>query len=197
MAVAASARLRATAIDNPYWNAFVQVGDAPAADVRKNLISLYALAVTSPLALKLIGEFASGGLVEIGAGTGYWKFCLEQLGIEVAAYDLAPVNMADNRYFTRQTRCWAPVETGDADAVLRHSDRTLFLCWPPNDNQMAATALKLYTGRRLVYIGEASGTRTGNEQFRNRLGRHWRLERAIDIPRWAAHNDRLFLYRRV
>jgi hypothetical protein len=79
---------------NPYWNEFVSLGmNGPRAAsietnaIRRRFVCLYALAVTSPSALEAITVFTqSEGMVEMGAGTGYWKKCLEGQGVSVVAF---------------------------------------------------------------------------------------------------------------
>eukprot|EP00271_Cylindrocystis_brebissonii_P019739 TRINITY_DN6186_c0_g1_i1.p1 TRINITY_DN6186_c0_g1~~TRINITY_DN6186_c0_g1_i1.p1 ORF type:complete len:542 (-),score=66.17 TRINITY_DN6186_c0_g1_i1:227-1852(-) len=56
---------------------------------------LYSWAVPTEEALAAIAAAAPNGLVEMGAGTGYWAMLLRQRGVAVAAYDRRP--MDDNR----------------------------------------------------------------------------------------------------
>ena len=53
----------------------------------------YAWAVPSHEALSAIAEASPRGVVEIGAGTGYWAYELRDRGVSVAAYDIAPVHL--------------------------------------------------------------------------------------------------------
>lgn len=190
-------------ITNPYWDEYVRLSLSPGfrepKQLRQQLVCRYALALTSPRALQSIVDFAFGqDIVEIGAGSGYWKFCLEQMGLSVASYDNSPVESGANPYFTRESRPWSQVLPGGPEAVAQFPDRMLFLCWPPANNAMASSALSLHQGNRLVYIGEPrGGPRTGDRAFHDRLARHWKLIRKVDIPRWTAHNDALFLYERA
>jgi hypothetical protein len=161
------------------------------------MVCKFALSVTSPVALKAIARFVpKAGVIEIGAGTGYWKYVLEQLGIPVVAFDNCAVESGQNQYFTRPTKPWAQVLDGGPEKAADHGERALLLCWPPNHTTMASEALKLYPGKYVIYVGEPSGRRTGDPAFHSRLARHWRLVADIAIPRWGTHNDRLFLYER-
>lgn len=49
----------------------------------------YAWAVPNERALEVIAERSPGGVVEIGAGGGYWAMELQRRGVDVIAYDPA------------------------------------------------------------------------------------------------------------
>jgi hypothetical protein len=50
----------------------------------------YTLSVPTEPALGAIAEASPHGVVEVGAGTGYWARLLHDCGVDVVAYDLAP-----------------------------------------------------------------------------------------------------------
>ena len=91
---------------------------------------------------------ASAGVVEVGAGTGYWASLLRRRGIPVTAYDLHPCHDAElNGHHKLLGRGNPPpftsVTRGGAEAVANNmvdgedededegSRRVLMLCWPP------------------------------------------------------------------
>jgi hypothetical protein len=55
--------------------------------------------------------------------------------------------------------------TGDASSILRHTDCTLFLCWPPDVGDMASECLEHYKGTYIVYIGEWLGRSFHNVSY--------------------------------
>ena len=56
---------------------------------------VYSWGVPSDAALETIARFAAAaGVVEVGAGTGYWAAALATRGVDVRAYDAAPVDCA-------------------------------------------------------------------------------------------------------
>jgi len=97
-------------------------------------------------------------LVELGAGTGYWAYLLRLMGTDVIAYDHAPFGSGRNNRYHVDFRRWTDVIEGDTEAILRHSDRTLFLCWPPKFSALWKS-VDLYRGDCVIYIGDG-GTRT-------------------------------------
>jgi hypothetical protein len=46
--------------------------------MRRKLVAAYAWAIPSHLALEALSRYSP--LIELGAGTGYWAFCVRQIG---------------------------------------------------------------------------------------------------------------------
>src|SRR5438067_2432041 len=81
-----------------------------------------------------------------------------------------------------------------AAAARRHGDRTLFLCWPPYDDDASSYAvLRAYRGDKLVYVGEGA---TGSVRFHRELALNWSLEEEVRLPNWPRLRDMLMVYRR-
>jgi hypothetical protein len=143
----------------------------------------FAWAVPTEEAIAAIRKPGSG-VVEIGAGSGYWAWLMQQAGIEVAAFDLDPPP------FT-----WAEVQRGDERAAAAHPDKTLLLCWPPWATGVASRALAAYRGEHVAYVGEWMGFNAEPEFFAALL---WSFEciDVVDIPQWYMRDDRLMVFRR-
>lgn len=156
---------------------------------RKELVKRYAWAIPNEQALEAIAAWSP--LVEIGAGTGYWARLLAERGADIIAYDIAP---GKNHWC--DSDLFFPVETGGPEKAGEHSDRTLFLCWPPYNSDMAYRALMAYQGHRLAYIGELEGGCCADDQFFGALCTDWRLVQDVRIPQWWGLNDALYLYER-
>jgi hypothetical protein len=175
---------------NPYGDLFVELMNAeidpPAlAAIRKKLIWAYSWAVPSREAIAEIARHSP--LIEIGAGTGYWAWLLAQAGADVLAYDRnapAPPH-------------WAEVREGGPEVIERWSERSLFLCWPPLDDSLAAGCLARYRGEVVLHVGElGEGARTGDSNFQRRLLEEFALEREVALPGWPGYADRLTVWRR-
>lgn len=147
----------------------------------------FAYAVPSPETLNWIAAHARGrGVVEIGAGRGYWANQLRKVGLEVLAFDSQPPDKQDNPSFARQSAdlaVWGHVgdldEFRDAEQAGVLLNRVLLLCWPPGwGDAMSLSALRQHEdagGDLLIYIGEGRGGRTGSEDFFDRLSSAWEL----------------------
>ena len=144
---------------------------------RTSLCGLYSWSIPSPGDIAWILERAAGrGIVEPGAGAGYWAWQLAQAGADVAAYE--PQDPADNHHVDGGP--WFPVQRGDHTAVAAHPDRSLLLCWPTYADPWAAEALAAYEGDQLFYAGEGEGGCCADGEFFEALTAGW--EDAGDCP---------------
>ena len=178
----------------------------------------FSFAIPTDDALDLLIAQSPGGIVEIGAGTGYWARLLTDRGADVVAYDVAPPPSVENHWFAGQ-RPWFPVTRGDERAVQRHADRTLLLVWPTRNETWAADAAMAHLasgGQRLAYVGEPPGGRTGDLRLHAALGLvercigcaygvgnvpctcdvapGWRRRQSVALPRWGDRDDALVLF---
>jgi hypothetical protein len=184
--IAGSADDQATpaGIDNPYWEIVRRLPSVPGPRQGRcpdgfarglpvghhMLTKRYAWAIPSPGDLAWLARvLGRRGLVEIGAGSGYWAWQARQAGIDVIAYE--PVAPSANTY-TDGTEYLATVRAGHA-AARDHPDRALLLCWPSHDESWATSTLHAYTGDLLVYIGEDRGGHCADDGFFQHLGRAW------------------------
>src|SRR5262245_42795815 len=85
---------------------------------RSEAIDRYAFAVPSDEALDAIVASAPHGVIEVGAGTGYWASLLDRRGVAVAAFDAAPAPSLGNTWFARSEQ-WFPVQAGDGSEAAR------------------------------------------------------------------------------
>jgi hypothetical protein len=156
--------------------------------LRQALVAKYAWAVPSDAAIELLLRYSP--LVEMGAGTGYWAGLIRSAGGDVVAYDRYPPPDPRNRWHAGQPT-WSQVRPGGVKRLRLHPDRTLFLCWPPDDEPMGIESLTAYPGLTVVFAGE---TGAGSDLARE-LDR-WELVESLDIPQWEGIRDRLFVLRR-
>lgn len=136
---------------------------------RHALCGTFSWSIPSPGDIAWIKDTLDGrGVVEPGAGGGYWAWQMEQAGIDVAAYE--PRDIADNGHVRRE---WAALLRDDHEAPKRHPDRALFLCWPTYDDPWAAQSLACYSGDLLIYAGEPEGGCTADGEFYRLLDAEW------------------------
>lgn len=143
----------------------------------------YAFAIPSPEAIEAIA--AMEPIVEIGAGTGYWAHELKRAGAIVMPFDIAPPNGGPNPENKWPFGpAWTNVLEGSPESLASDlyspywADWTLLLCWPYMD-AMAFRALRVFQGRRVVYVGEGHGGCTASDKFFDLLNRKWE-QRAHD-----------------
>jgi hypothetical protein len=127
-----------------------------AEDALLALAQRYAYVFPSDSALAMLA--ALGPLVEVGAGTGYWAYRLRSIGVDIVAFDQAPVDgERANRYHPRG-RPWTQVGQGDQTVLPDYAGRGLFLCWPPLFSSLS-DCLTYYKGDTVACIGDG-GYRT-------------------------------------
>lgn len=159
----------------PFMNRSIPVSQWPD---RYGLCQQYAWACPSDQIGPQLVDLGITRLVEIGAGTGYWKWFLAQFGVDVIAYDRYPYR---NRYAAGH---WADVQRGGAGQVKYHPDRALMLCWPPLNNRMGFNALRQYQGQWLVYIGEDHGGCCAEDLFFDLRNQQFEWVWTGEPPNW-------------
>src|SRR5262245_54738552 len=194
--------------------------DALVADVRDAAVSRYGFAIPTPEAMELLRAHSPNGIVEIGAGTGYWAMLAARLGVDVRAFDIAPPPSADNPWFAGSA-AWYPVERESHHVVSRFPDRTLLIIWPTKNEIWPVETLDLYAasgGKTVAHVGEGPGEKTGDTAFHSRLGelesclqcvhgivdaacscddpRQWTGVARLELPHWPGCDDDLGIYER-
>lgn len=127
-----------------------------AEDVLLMLAQHYAYVFPGDSTLAMLAGL--GPLVEIGAGTGYWAHRLRSIGVDIVAFDQAPLDGERTNRYHSHTRPWTHVEQGDQTVLSGYADRGLFLCWPPLFSSLG-DCLTYYCGDTVAYIGDG-GYRT-------------------------------------
>lgn len=194
---------------NPYWEIIREYHlddpsrfGMPSSFDRHHLCMTFAWSIISPGDVAWMKERLNGrGVVEVGAGKGYWAAQLAQAGVDVVAYDpafvLCPFGSPEfhsttcedcggsgfvfqNKYATGNP--WFPVQRGNHAQVALHPDRTLLLCWPTYDDSWAQRALAVYEGSQLFYAGEGWGGCCADDSFFETLDSEWE-----EVDRCPAH----------
>lgn len=168
--------------------------------VKETFRRRYSYAIPGRAALEAIAHNAPNGVVELGAGNGYWAYLLRNYGVDVEAYDAYPVTGSSNPYWknwpTQDCRTWTAVIHGD-ESVLARSDasRSLLLVWPPLGDDAGTKMLMAYRGDTVCYVGDWRGA-TGDVTLHNVLKVFWKLVETVRIPTWYGFNDQLMIFKR-
>lgn len=147
----------------------------------------------------------AGPLVELGAGGGQWHRALKAAHpqADIVSYDnFSAVPTPDVTAPHRRGGVAAaadsvegPVRRGGIEVLARHSDRSLFLCYPP-PGPMAHQALKAFKGSTVVYVGEGVGGCNGDAAWFEELIRAWEVERVVPLRPFAGGCERMYVLRR-
>jgi hypothetical protein len=183
--------------ENPYLDLFQGLMKSPSplldlGERRRELASLFSWAVPTDAALDLLSKYSP--LVECGAGMGYWLALLRARGVDAIGYDLHQPGHR-NAFHRNARRPWTRVQReSSVKAARRHPDRTLVLCWPPYDDDLASyDVLRAYRGEVVIHIGEGA---TGSVRFHRELALNWTLVEELELPHWPRLQDRVTVYRR-
>ena len=156
--------------------------------MRRELTKKYAWAIPTPEAIAVIQKYLP--IIEIGAGKGYWA---SLIGGDVLCFDCHAKNPEVNNHVDGGEPYYK-VRRGGADRVEDHPERTLFLCWPPYDTEMAGDCLRAYTGTHLIFIGEGNGGCTGGACFWKQIEEEWESLEDVQLPQWHGIHDWLTIY---
>lgn len=171
-------------IENPYWelirhlpsivdhwDGVTPYGNARGIEAgRHQYTKRFAWSIPSPGDISwMAGTLDGRGLVEVGAGAGYWAWQAQQAGIDTVAYE--PYGPADNDFVAGHEYV-TTLRDGSA-AAGNHPDRALMLCWPSYDSSWAADTLAAFKGDLVVYVGETAGGCCADDDFFELLGKEW------------------------
>lgn len=170
--------------------------------MRQEYCHTYTWAIPDPLSLAVVAEHLAPCAVEIGSGTGYWAWQMEQLGVTMHCYDLLPPHLSrENIYHPPESEqafrsVYTTVLQGNHTMAAQHPDCTLFLCWPPYESPMAADALRAYQGKKLVYIGEGQSGCCADDTFFALLDEAWELTDEHRPIQWSGIRDYIQVFER-
>lgn len=156
----------------------------------------YSWGIPCEEALTAIAAHSPHGVVEVGAGKGYWAMLLRERGVDVVAYDVDPRGEGEgpDRWFVGQP--WTQVLEGDHTRVVEYPDRTLLLCWPSHDEPWVHEVIEAYRGDTVIHVGEGPGGRTGSDRMHQVLADLFTEVASVDVPQWPGVRDRLTVHRR-
>ena len=186
------------------------------ADIGEKLVNQYAWAVPDERAIRILKHF--GPIVEIGAGcNAYWCRQMKQAGIDVIGYDVDSEKGGRISGTSKKHRDVFHVLQGGPEVLEEHSDRTLFLCYPDEDDtivtepeegpiSMGAACLKYYKGDYVIHVGELYGStlsmeqapwgRSSSPEFQQQLAADFHCLLQISLPSWLHVRDTLSVWKR-
>jgi hypothetical protein len=161
---------------------------------RDFMCNLYAYATLASDSVERIADMLKkcqidGGVLEIGAGTGYVAKLFQTAGIRVDAWDIHPTDhtTAMNEYHGF-TPPFLDVYKSAKFPVSNAANVALLLCYPPPDSPMAYDTLTAYLqagGTCVVHIGEFKGL-TGDGRFECLLAKRLSCNDRFPCLSWGA-----------
>lgn len=171
---------------------------------------MFAWAVPNAEAIDAIKNASPNGVCEVGAGLGLWASLLRDESVKVWAYDIDAENGWVAGGYNQEKSPPIPfdfVDRGDVDVAKEHSEQSLFLCWPPPEDEKgnapenarfaALNALTNYKGDTVIHIGEGVNGETDGERFRQKLiEEDFKQTRVVSIPNFPNAFDKLSIFKR-
>lgn len=199
---------------NPHLEAYRQWAAGASGDPEL-AVTRFGPAIPDEDALLLIAVHSPAGVVTLGESS-YWARMLQERGVDVLAWDAT--GLAEEASDTSPSMP-IPTRSGVIEALRQHAARTLVLVWPRRNEPWAAVAAQQHLdhgGRRLVYVGEAPGGRTGDLRLHASLDlvrgcpacsygvaaapctcdviRRWRQLSMAPLPRWPDQDSRIYVF---
>ena len=134
-----------------------------------------------------------GPLLEVGAGNGFWTYCLRRKGIDVIATDPKEAGMYNRGQWIRDL-----VEVDAIAAMNRFPGRNILLVWPHFESLWAVdVAQSMKAGQLLCYVGEgAFGCCAPNIFFLELARSGFKMIYSHPSPSWVTTQDHLFIYQK-
>lgn len=154
---------------------------------RDGCIGKYGFAVPTEKVFRKVLGVSPKGIVEIGAGTGYWSKLLQLLGADVIACD----DMTG--FYSFRVGSNFPVQPVSYERLFRTKavhERTLLVVWPSADN---VKIFDRYKGDTVVYVGEIGDGCTGYDP---EVEKTWEMVKEVEIPVWNGIHDSLGIFKR-
>jgi hypothetical protein len=154
---------------------------------RTKSIEKYGFAVPTEKVLREILKVSPKGIVEIGAGSGYWSKLLQLLGADIIACD------DGSGLYPFKVGAFFPVEPVGYQQMFRTKavhERTLLVVWPSVDN---VKIFNSYKGDTVVYVGEIGEGCTGYDA---EIEKTWEMVKHVEIPMWDCIHDSLGIFKR-
>ncbi|XP_063300307.1 uncharacterized protein LOC134587923 isoform X1 [Pelobates fuscus] len=158
---------------------------------------LFSFSVPSPQVLELLCSLRLP-MVSAGAGTGYWEYLLQRLGLDVVSFDQNSIFPSEMRY--------TEIMTGGPELLEHFPDRALFLAWPDADesSRFSLDCLSYFRGQTLFHVGELLGETMSSNPWGQSTSRDFQLALAEDfccvkrlkLPSWPGQVDSFSMWRR-
>lgn len=162
-------------------------------EVRWKFIQTYGFAILHQPAIEAIRPYAP--LLEIGAGSGYWSYELQKHGIDIIATDSETGKYGfwgkDGNSTGRWKNFYTDIQTIDCrDAIRKYPNRNILTVWPDYDAPWAYHAIRMFTGKTVIYMGEGHGNCTADDNFHEYLDSEFSNQILVPMPHFWGNYDR-------
>lgn len=140
--------------------------------------------------------FKNSPIISVGSGYGYSESIANQKGCDIICTDIS--NGSDNKWCHEGIKRMEIIKMEASEAIQNHSERNVFMAWPPYDNPMAYEVVKkMCVGRILIYVGEGYGGCTGDDNFFEYVSKNFEEIEQITIDSWSGIYDNCTVYKKI
>ena len=177
------------------YEEFFGANDPHSWSARMAAIKEFGFAVLTREVIEVLRSYAP--LLEIGAGSGYWAYELNNAEVPCVATDPEPYSCVR----TDLEALWLPVVRLSADEAIKRygAGRALLAVWPSYNQDWCAAALEQHhaaDGQWAIIAHEGVGNCIGNDRMFDVLARDWVSHRIVELPQWSGIRDYLEIFRR-
>lgn len=171
--------------------------------IREHYINNFGFALLSNKLINSLSEQLKDQCVlEVGAGTGFLSFCLQNKGLYITPLDESPIH--NNQY--NFTTCYTDLVIHEAseyikDSFTKNPFDSIIMSWPSYETNFAFNVLSnMKKGQQLYYCGENYGGCTGNDAFFDLLDTKTLLNEKLtqqlhaDALLWPGLHDSWYVY---
>lgn len=146
--------------------------------LRYSFVEQFGFVLLNDILLDKTSQFLNNKKVcEIGAGTGWLSYNLQQRGIDIIPIDYKPGKDSDFGFKKLHTEV---LMANGIDYLENNFSDVVILSWPDYDTSFASDILNvLKKGQTLIYIGESEGGCTGDDHFFQLLENKTKLQVTI------------------
>lgn len=141
------------------------------------------------------GTEEADSILEIGSGSGFLASLLPYWGIKITPTDIGETGGYNTHLFQQRTTVYL---LNHIKAVMKYgsANNVLMLAWPPLESNMATEAVEIFTGSKVIYIGECFGGSTANDKFFYLMLEKFNLYETVNVPNWIGTYSLMYLYER-
>lgn len=181
-------------IKNPLLTLWKKHQESKDPDLIYDLAKKYSLTVLDDEALDFLKRYHP--IIEIEAENGYISYLLNQIGIDIVAFDKKP-----------SKEQWTLVKIGNSRHVKYFPRRNLLLNWPNPNNESGYNAIKHFNettkANHFIFLGEYKKTKgspsnnkytSGTDKFYQYLEKNFSKVAEKKLPNWKLTETKLIVF---
>ena len=150
--------------------------------------------IPSQSLIDLMAEYSP--LLSVASGHAYTESIAFKQGVDIISTDISPKN---NGWCKGNISFMSVEKLSCKKAILKYSNRNIFMAWPPYDHPVAYQVVKkMSINKFLIYIGESQGGCTGDDSFFGYINKHFEeISHNASVKSWFGIRDNIYVYKKI